>query len=85
MESLCDRRVLEKLEGEERRDYGKILLLMANDRYPRAFGTTSLSNGGKNIAKRIACIAHFKKYPKGMALVSVCIGIMLIQPLFFGS
>lgn len=85
MESLCDRRVLEKLEGEDRRDYGKILLLMANDRYPRAFGTTSLSNGGKNIAKRIACIAHFKKYPRGMALVSVCIGIMLIQPLFFGS
>ncbi|MGN0735130.1 MAG: M56 family metallopeptidase [Anaerovoracaceae bacterium] len=85
MEALCDRRVLEMLEGEERRDYGKILLLMANDRYPRAFGTTSLSNGGKNIARRIACIAHFKKYPKGMALVSVCIGIMLIQPLFFGS
>ena len=85
MESLCDRRVLEVLEGEERRDYGKILLLMANDRSPRAFGTTSLSNGGKNIARRIACIAHFKKYPKGMALVSVCIGIMLIQPLFFGS
>lgn len=85
MESLCDRRALELLEGEERRDYGKILLLMVNDRYPRAFGTTSLSNGGKNIAKRIACIAHFKKYPKGMALVSVCIGIMLLQPLFFGS
>lgn len=85
MEALCDRRVLELLEGEERRDYGKILLLMANDRYPRAFGTTSLSNGGKNIAKRITCIAHFKKYPKGMVLVSVCIGIMLLQPLFFGS
>ena len=85
MESLCDRRVLERLEGEERREYGNILLLMANDRYPRAFGTTSLSNGGKNIAKRIACIAHFKKYPKGMALVSICIGIMLIQPLFLGS
>lgn len=85
MESLCDRRVLERLEGEERREYGNILLLMANDHYPRAFGTTSLSNGGKNIAKRIACIAHFKKYPKGMALVSICIGIMLIQPLFLGS
>ena len=85
MEALCDRRALELLEGEERRDYGKILLLMVNDRYPRAFGTTSLSNGGKNISKRIACIAHFKKYPKGMALVSVCIGIMLLQPLFFGS
>jgi len=85
MEALCDQRVLELLEGEERRDYGNILLSMANDRYARAFGTTSLSNGGKNIARRIQCIARFKKYPKGMALVSVCIGIILLQPIFIGT
>lgn len=36
MESLCDQRVLERLEGEERRDYGRSLLAMANDRYARA-------------------------------------------------
>ncbi len=85
MEALCDQRVLERIEGEERREYGKILLSMANDSYPCAFGTTSVSNGGKNIAKRITCIANFKKYPRGMALVSVCIAIVLLQPLFTGN
>ena len=85
MEALCDQRVLERLEGEDRRDYGRILLSMANDRYARAFGTTSLSNGGKNIARRIQCIARFKKYPRGMALVSICIAILLIQPIFVGT
>lgn len=85
MEALCDQRVLERLEGEERRDYGRILLRMTNEKYPRAFGTTSLSNGAANITRRIQCIARFKKYPKGMALVSVCIALMLFSPLFVGS
>ena len=77
MESLCDQRVLERLEGEERREYGTILLDMANDTYARVPGTSSISNGGKNISRRIEAIVRFKKYPKGMALVSVCIGIVL--------
>ncbi|MBQ9851881.1 MAG: M56 family metallopeptidase [Ruminiclostridium sp.] len=78
MESLCDQRVLERLEGEERRDYGLSLLAMSNDRYPRAPGTTSISNGGKNITRRIEAIVRFKKYPKGMALASVCVTVMLM-------
>lgn len=85
MEALCDQRVLERLEGEERREYGEILLGMTNERYPRAFGTTSLSNGAANIARRIGCIARFKKYPAGMGLVSVCIALMLAGPLFVGT
>ncbi|MDY3905812.1 MAG: M56 family metallopeptidase [Lawsonibacter sp.] len=85
MESLCDQRVLERLEGEERREYGKILLSMANDRYPRSPGTTSLSNGGKNIARRIAAIVRFKKYPRGMALVSVCAVVVLASPALWGT
>lgn len=85
MEALCDQRVLERLEGEERREYGEILLGMTNERYPRAFGTTSLSNGAANIARRIGCIARFKKYPAGMGLVSVCIALMLACPLFVGT
>ncbi len=85
MESLCDQRVLERLEGEERREYGTILLDMANERYASVPGTTSLSNGGKNISRRIAAIVRFKKYPKGMALVSVCIGIILLNPFFMGA
>lgn len=85
LESLCDQRVLERLEGEERREYGVILLDMASTRYPRCPGTTSISNGSKNIARRIAAIARFKKYPRGMALVSVCIGLALAGPLLMGA
>ncbi len=85
IEALCDQRVLERLEGEARRDYGTILLSMTSEKYPRAPGTTSLSNGGKNIARRIAAITRFKKYPKGMALVSVCIAIVLLQPAIIGA
>jgi len=85
MESLCDQRVLEQLEGEERREYGSILLAMANDRYPRAPGTTSVSNGGKNITRRITAIVRFKKYPKGMGLVSVCIAFVFAFSVLVGT
>lgn len=85
MESLCDQRVLERLEGEERREYGTILLEMANQKYARIPGTTSISNGGNNISKRIAAIVRFKKYPQGMALVSVCIILTLFWPTIIGS
>ena len=77
MESLCDQRVLERLRGEDRRNYGISLLAMANDKYPRAVGTTSLSNGGKKIAQRIEAIVRFKRYPRGMALASVCVVVVL--------
>lgn len=84
MESLCDQRVLEMLEGEERRAYGTILLEMANEKYARGVGTSSISNGGKNIKKRIEAIVRFKKYPKGMAVVSVCIVFVLTFSLLGG-
>ena len=85
MESLCDQRVLERLEGEERRAYGIVLLQMANEKYARVPGTSSISNGGANIKRRIEAIVRFKKYPKGMALVSVCIGIVFLFPVFVGT
>ena len=85
LESLCDQRVLERLEGEERREYGGILLGMANAKYARAPGTSSISNGGRNISRRIAAIVRFKLYPRGMALASVCIAIVLATPLLLGT
>lgn len=85
MESRCDQRVLEMLDGEERREYGVLLLNEVNRKYARMPGTTSVSNGGKNISKRIESIVRFKKYPKGMALVSVCIILVLAIPSFFVS
>lgn len=85
MESLCDQRVLERLEGEERRAYGMLLLDMTDRKYARAIGTTSISNGGKNIARRIQAVARFRKYPRGMALVSVCILLVAAVPVFGGT
>ncbi|MBR2045363.1 MAG: M56 family metallopeptidase [Agathobacter sp.] len=85
METLCDQRVLELLEGEERRDYGAILLEMASEKYARIPGTSSISNGGKNISHRITSIVRFKKYPQGMKLVSICIILILFWPIIIGS
>lgn len=84
MEILCDQRVLESIEGEERRDYGRILLDMTNESYPKAFCTTSISNGTAQIKKRIESIVRFKKYPKQMFLLSLCI-MALLTPIVFGG
>lgn len=85
LESLCDQRVLERLEGEDRRDYGRILLSMADEKYARTPGTSSAANGGRNIRRRIEAIARFKRYPAGMALVSVCVALVLAAPLVTGA
>ena len=85
LESLCDQRALERLEGEDRRDYGRILLDMADEKYARAPGTSSMANGGKNIRRRIEAIARFKRYPRDMGLVSVCVVLMLAAPLLAGQ
>lgn len=84
MEARCDQHVLEQLEGEERREYGQILLSMANDRFAKTPGSTCINNGGKNIRERIEAIARFKKYPAGMRLVSVCVMILLTLSLVVG-
>jgi bla regulator protein BlaR1 len=84
-EARCDQRVLERLEGEERRDYGRILLSMADDRYARMPGTSSMANGGRNIKARISCITRFKRYPTGMALVSACITLLLAATVLGGT
>lgn len=84
MEARCDQHVLEQLEGEERRNYGQILLSMANDRFTKTPGSTCINNGGKNIRERIEAIARFKKYPVGMKLVSVCVIILLTFSLVVG-
>ena len=85
LESLCDQRVLERLEGEDRRDYGRILLAMAGEGYARAPGTSSMANGGKNIRRRVEAIARFKRYPAGMGLVSVCLILVLAAPVLAGA
>ena len=76
-ESLCDQRVLERLEGEERRAYGVILLSMADDRHARATGTSSMANCRQNIKRRIAAIARKKSYPTGKAQATERVAVVL--------
>ncbi len=85
LEARCDQRVLERIEGEERRDYGRILLSMASETYACSPGTSSMANGGKNIRRRIEAIARFKRYPAGMALVSVCMLVLLLGGVTVGA
>lgn len=84
-ETCCDQRVLECIEGEERRLYGKTLLAMANNRYARMPGTSSISNGEKNITRRIEAIARFKKYPRGMSFVLFCMTLLLASTTIEGQ
>ncbi len=79
MESLCDNRALQLLDGEERRDYGRVLLSMINEKYPSAFGTSSISNGNRFIGRRIETIARFKLYPKGMGLACRCMLALILS------
>ncbi len=84
MESRCDQYVLEYIEGEERREYGHILLSMVNERFAKTPGTTCVNNGGKNIKERIEAIARFKRYPVGMGLVSICVLAVMSLSLVIG-
>ena len=83
-EERCDQQVLERLEGEERRDYGRVLLSMAEDQVIRVPGATSMANGAQRIKQRIQSIARFKTFPTGMGLVTVCMTLILIPYLVVG-
>ncbi|MBQ2698064.1 MAG: hypothetical protein IJF59_05250, partial [Clostridia bacterium] len=85
MEQFCDQRVLERLEGERRREYGHTLLSMATEQYARAPGTTSIANGSAHIARRIEAIVHFRRYPQGTALAAWCVALMLVRPILWGG
>lgn len=85
LEALCDQRVLERLAGEERRDYGRILLAMATENYASVPGTSAMANGGRNIRRRIEAIAGFKKYSAGLKLPALCVGLVLAVPLLLGA
>ena len=84
-EQRCDQLVLERLEGEDRRDYGRVLLSMADSRTVRVPGATTMANGARAIQARIQAIARFKRFPRGMALVSGCMGAALVMALAVGG
>lgn len=81
IEQLCDSRTLERLSGEDRREYGNLLLSLANDKYASLPGTTSIANGGKNIRRRIESIVSFKLFPTENAIISICIIALILSTL----
>lgn len=83
-EIRCDQMVLERLQGEELRDYGRVLLSMTEKRYPRAPGATTMANGAERIRERIAAIARFQSYPRGMGLITTCMAVLLLPTFVFG-
>jgi len=85
LEARCDQMVLERLEGDERRDYGRTLLAMVNDRFPKVPASTCIHNGAGQISRRIEAISRFKKYPAGMGLVSLCVLLILAVSLLAGA
>ena len=84
LESRCDQRVLERLAGEERRDYGRVLLTAANDRFARCPGASCFHNGAKQLRPRIEAIARFRRYPRGMGLAAACVLVLLTAYLTLG-
>ena len=76
-EALCDQRALERLQGEEKREYGLLLLEMADSRCASRIGTTAMANGAKNIKTRIGRIADFGRAPKGAAFAAACVTVVL--------
>lgn len=76
-EALCDQRALEKLRGVEKREYGMLLLNMADSRCASRIGTTAMANGARNIKTRIGRIADFGRVPKGAAFATACITVVL--------
>ena len=83
-EIRCDQMVLERLQGEDLRDYGRVLLSMTEKRYPRAPGATTMANGAERIRERIAAIARFQSYPRGMGLITACMAVLLLPTFVFG-
>lgn len=84
-ECACDQRVLERLEGEERRDYGHSLLSMVDEQAFRQAGATTMANGSGNMAKRIATVVQFRKFPRGMGLVCGCMVTILTATMVVGA
>ncbi|HYE67040.1 MAG TPA: M56 family metallopeptidase, partial [Anaerovoracaceae bacterium] len=69
IEILCDERVVE-ITGE-RKEYSRTLLKTALKRNQFLFGTTSMQNGEKEVAKRIKHIAYFKKPKLWISVIAI--------------
>ncbi|MCI9337152.1 MAG: hypothetical protein HFH93_06360 [Lachnospiraceae bacterium] len=78
-EALCDQRVLEYCGEETARGYGELLICMGEGagRNPVKIGTSNMASSYRNMKTRIRRIRDFRKVPKRIGLVTLCITLML--------
>ena len=78
-EALCDQRVLEYCREGMQKDYGDMLLAMAEKGAgnPVRTGTSNMANSYRNMRIRIRRICDFRKVPPGIGVVAACITLML--------
>lgn len=76
-EAFCDQRVLERIEKEQYKQYGNLLLDLARSKYPTVVGTTSMANGKRNIKRRLKRIVDFSYVPQGHGVAACCITLLL--------
>ncbi len=78
-EALCDQRVLEYCGEENIRNYGETLIAMSEGKrrnYVKV-GTSDMASSYRNMRTRIRRIRDFRKVPRGVGLVTLCIVLML--------
>lgn len=76
-EALCDERVLERLDPSRHKGYGMLLLSMADNGGSPTVGTTHMARGHRKLRVRLGRIADFNHIPRGNALISLCIALVL--------
>ena len=78
-EALCDQRVLEYCGEENIRNYGETLIAMSEGKrrnYVKV-GTSDMASSYRNMRTRIRRIRDFRRVPRGVGLVTLCIVLML--------
>lgn len=78
-EALCDQRVLEYCGEENIRNYGETLIAMSEGKrrnYVKV-GTSDMASSYWNMRTRIRRIRDFRRVPRGVGLVTLCIMLML--------
>lgn len=78
-EALCDQRVLEHCGAETARGYGELLIGMGErQRRPSVrIGTSNMAGAYRNMKIRIRRIRDFKRVPRKIGMVTLCITLML--------
>lgn len=86
IEISCDSMVLEKMkQPQQRKDYGTLLLSVADVTGISSLGTSCISRGGKTLQQRISYIAKFQPFEPDLSVLSWCVIGILAVPFLVGN